>query len=983
MKKTYPAIILRFLFFSFLLSGATGNRVFSQHNKINFPLRLLLNQPEKQNQAVHLAVKGDAEKIKSALREYEGVFKYSFNPPAVNAKEGTGREISFITLPAKNIDAFSRNDFVEKIEFYGGKPVALNDTLKINMNAIPVHEGLQPLLQSYDGTGVLIGVIDLGIELDHPDFKDSLGRTRVVSLWDQTLDTSSLFFDPLRVPLPYGYGQVWDSSDINGGFHHHTEQSYGHGSHVAGIAAGNGKADSVPLFSGMAPNANLIIVSSDFDANDWLQTVADAVDFIFDKAEAMNKPCVINISAGTYSGSHDGKDFAAQYINNLVAAMSGRAVVCAAGNGGTAPLFHLRTSIASDSKFTWFKKNDSLIDTIYAPDGAVYFEVFSDTADFNNVLFSFGADKTSPYELRGTSNFFNIKNLFDSTYTPDTNGIFSDTLKNSMGQTIAKIYFAADLINNDETYALYVLLNPDSGQYNYRFTTSGTGMFDVWSAKWIGLSDMVYDSLPSFPVFPDIADYSVPDNKQTIVSSFTCAPNVITVGNYTNRQSYISYFGNEVFANNDTVPPLVKPGTLFPTSSKGPTRDGRTKPDITAPGGPVLSAGKLPILNALKSNQNDQLAQGGMHFENSGTSMSSPAVAGLAALYFQKCPNAGINDFYYALTQNARTDSSTGAVPNNSWGYGKADAFETLTSSNFTVSLSNPDSIACPGAVVLTVNGSFPFYQWSNGVSGAGNTVYQSGNYYATVTNQKGCKGRTDTVKVFINDSLPSPTLVVTGDPFFCEGDSVQLSYPDTFLSYLWNNGAAANSIYAEETDFYRVTATANNGCRFTSDSVLVWAKPNPTGPAISQNGDTLSSTPANAYQWYLNGAALPGETNQDNTVSQSGYYQVEVFHINGCSAISDSAYVVKTGEEKLSVQSSGFRIYPNPGDGKFTIQIFNAQPSMYYLEILSPIGKSVFQSEFSGLLYKIDLSSFQPGIYPVILRTASEQRIIKLVLMK
>lgn len=963
MKKS---IFLSF-FFLVLLLLLTGvwNGVFSQSRKINFPLLKIISQPEKQNDLVHLAVVGETEKIKVAVRSYGGTFKYGFSVSGYLSPDGKNKEASFISIHAKDIKAFSKNDFVERIEFSGGKASVLNDSVKINMNVLPVHEGIQPLLEEYSGSGVLLGIIDAGIGLDHPDFLDASGRTRVVSVWDQTVDTSSQYFDLLRVPLPYGYGQVWDSADINGGYHHHNEQSgfYGHGSHVAGIAGGDGSSDSIPVYTGMAPDANLIVVSSDFEANDWLQTVADAVDYIFNKADEMNKPCVINISAGVYSGSHDGLDLAAQYINNLVAFNSGRAVVCAAGNAGQYSLFHLRTTIASDTKFTWFKKNPGFIVPGYSPGGGVYFELFADTADFNNVSFSFGADKTSPaYELRGTSDAYNIKNLFNGVYTLDQNGIFSDTLKNSAGQRIAKIYFGAEIINNGGTYALYVLLSPDSSQYNYRFSSSGTGKFDVWSSEWMGYSDMVYDSLPSFSAFPDIANYSTPDDKQSIVSSFTCSPNVITVGNYTNRYSYVSFFGNEVFSGS-------LPGTLFPTSSKGPTRDGRTKPDIAGPGGFVLSAANLPQLAIMQSIGSDQLGPGGMHREFSGTSMSSPAVAGLAALYFQKCPNAGISDLYYAITLNARTDSSTGTVPNNSWGYGKADAFATLISSNFSVGLTNPDSIACPGPVKLTVDSTFSFYQWNNGASGKSTTVNQSGNYFATVTSQKGCKGRSDTVAVYINDSLFSPGIVVNGDPFFCEGDSVGLSYPDTFLAYQWTSGNITSGIFAGATGFYSVTATAANGCKFPSDSVLVWAKPNPPEPTVSQTADTLVSSPGNSYLWYLNGLILAGDTNQNLTVSQTGYYQAEVFHVNGCSAISDSLYVVKTGEDRLQGMGFRFKVFPNPGDGKFVLRFWDTEGDFFQdcqLKVCNFLGEIVFSDSFSLVKkeHRINLSHLPPGFY-------------------
>lgn len=931
-------------------------------SKINFPLHRVINDPEKQFKPIHLTVQGDVVKIKSSIRNYGGTFKYSFLPSL------KAEEVSFISLPAKNIAEFAKNDFVKRIEFYGAKPSMLNDTMKININVNAVHQGSAPLLQAYDGTGVLIGIIDAGIELEHPDFLDSLGRTRVLALWDQTLGSSFQFFDSSLIPQPYNYGQVWDSSDINAGNHHHVEQSdfYGHGSHVSGIAAGDGSSDSVPLFKGMAPNADLIVVASDFNSDDWLSTIADAVTFIFNIADSLNKPCVINISAGTYGGSHDGKDFVAQYINDLITTNPGKAkaVVCAAGNAGQGLFFHLRTDLVSNTKFTWFKENESLSIQGYAPDGGVYFEMYADTADFNDVTFSFSADKFTPfYELTGTSNSYNIKNLFNGIYTLDWNGIYSDSLKNSAGQKIADIYFGADLINNGTAYVLYVLLNPFAGQYYYRYTTSGTGNFDIWSQEFLGASNMVYDSLPSVSEFPGIVNYSGPDQNQTIVSSFSCAPNVITVGNYCNRFSYISYFDNEIFTG-------TQAGALSPSSSKGPTRDQRIKPDIAAPGSPVLSAGTLFNLAGLQNSNNDQLAQGGMHREFSGTSMSSPAVAGLSALYFQKFPDATVCDLFDALTQNAKADTVTGMVPNYSWGFGKADAFETLKSANVPVAISNPDSISCPGPVKLTLNSIFSFNQWSNGATGINNTVNQSGNYSAIVTHQKGCTEYTDTVAVFIDDSLPSPVISVSGDPFFCQGDSVQLSIPDTFELYLWNTGNISESMFANTTDFYSVSAIANSGCNYSSDSLLIWAKPKLPEPSIFQNGNILSSTPADTYLWYFNGIVFTNESNDSLQILQSGYYQVQVFHVNGCGTISDSLYVLLTGEDESGKIHPGFNIFPNPNEGTFSLE-FTA-PLLYNrlskieLEISNVLGQRIYFDSDPGLIspVKIDLSNNPAGIY-------------------
>ena len=163
-----------------------------------------------------------------------------------------------------------------------------------------------------------------GIELDHPDFQFEDGTTRVLSLWDHRQPED----DPFRVPEPYGYGQEWNSEDINLEITGHEGTFFGHGSNVAGIAAGN--ANATGELTGVAPNADLIVVQTNFDLPNWTSTIADAIEFIFDKADELGKPVVVNLSLGTYSGSRDGLDASALRIDEMVQEQPGRVVVSAA-----------------------------------------------------------------------------------------------------------------------------------------------------------------------------------------------------------------------------------------------------------------------------------------------------------------------------------------------------------------------------------------------------------------------------------------------------------------------------------------------------------------------------------------------------------------------------------------------------------------------------------------------------------------------------
>ena len=609
--------------------------VFGQSSKLSFSLLAKLEDLQagrmSANQEVSVFIRGDVEKIREKCTEKAGLFKFSAG------------DIASVRLPLSALSAFADEGFVERVEGCDQKMELFNDTMVYNNDLLPVFLGMSPLTQPYDGSGVVVGIIDNEIDFNHPDFKDVNGKTRIKYIWDHTAVSAN-------APQPYNYGTEWSSGDIDNGIAivASNNSTIGHGTHVAGIAAGNGLA--LNNYKGAAPRADIIAVVLDFKKPDslWLSDIADATDYIYKKAKLMGKPCVINASVGTYEGSHDGRDLQAQAINNLITAQKGRAFVCAAGNRGNVNT-HLGYDVKADSSFTWFNYNSTI--------GTINMVVYADTADMRNVQFSYGADMVTPsYSFRGRTSYKKIFKFLNTTQ--------KDSLYNK-GKRIARIKTRGQLIGN--RYALSITITPDSTDYYWRFITNGSGRIDLWH------SSMIYSGLPSPAQFPDIARYKLPDNTQTIASSFTCAPNVITVGSYINRNHFTNVNGGS------TSDASLMPGNRAFDSSVGPSRDGRLKPEITAPGMWVLSCGNftdLPVSIALGPTS---VAAGGLHRRYSGTSMASPSVAGMVALYLQKNPNADIQQIKTALTQCAKKDQQTGnALPNNLWGFGKADAFRFL-----------------------------------------------------------------------------------------------------------------------------------------------------------------------------------------------------------------------------------------------------------------------------------------------------------------
>lgn len=623
--------------------GLAAAATFAQNPcKMNFDLVKKSQNRSAQNEQVTVFVKGDVAQLRSALPALGGTFRYFAG------------DIASVSLPVKSISLLAEKSFVRRVEAYIPHVKMMSDSMRIKTNVDAVHAGQFPLPKGYDGSGVVVGIIDSGTDFNHPDFKDTVtGKTRIKFIWDQAKP------DSVNTPSAYNYGQEWDNTQIDAGLCTHTDLKHsGHGTLSSGISAGNGKNSPNHKYRGVAPGADLIVVAYDFE-NPKTTGIADAVDYIFYKAQLMGKPCVINASLGDYYGSHDGRNLEAQMISNLLNAAPGRAMAAASGNEGNKRI-HLGYNVSTtDTNFTWFQQNNSF------GGSPVDMEMWGERTSFKNIQFSVGADKVSPnYSFRGKMPF--------TTITPNI-GIFgTDSLMNN-GNRLGIIETYGDTADGVYYFTFYI--TPDSTSYNWRLITTGSGRFDLWAMDGSRSenTEIVNNGLPSVGVFPDIAKYKMSDTLQTMCSSFQCLDNVITVANYDNKRSYVDFAGKL-----EILYPDIVPERMDLSSSIGPTRDGRIKPDIAAPGALTISTEVLSLLYDWQVSNPVNVEETGTYSRAGGTSAASPVIAGVAALYLQKNPTASAKAVKNAITACPRVDSWTGIVPNNMWGYGKADAFTTL-----------------------------------------------------------------------------------------------------------------------------------------------------------------------------------------------------------------------------------------------------------------------------------------------------------------
>ncbi len=642
------------LFFSLLLCFFLAAQA-QITTKFDLRFYTQLQEGNLSHQLVPLLVKGDAEKIKQLAEAYGGRLKYSYN------------RISSIEVPENNLIAFSQNKEVEKIESHGAKGVFLMDTVRIRNNIDSILLGSSPLAQPYTGKNVVMGIIDGGIYWQHGDFRDPVtNATRIRYIWDQAASGNT-------APLPYNYGNQWNWLDLNSGNCPHIDPTSdnGHGTCVAGIAAGNGHSvDGTPyqgLYTGVAPETDIVFVRVKEDAN-FVSNVADAADYIFKKADALGKPCVINTSIGTYYGSHDGIDLTTEMIEAMLGQRKGRVLVAAAGNAGDTH-HHLGYHIPADSAYTFFQYNTL--------NSEVYFDLWADTADFKNARFAVGCNDTLGTNL-GRLQYLTVPTNFNPA---PGNGVVVNLNLFNVNNILGQVSMQATL--DEGRYHVEFLIHPIDVSNFWRLQTSGAGKFDLWSSSsLIGSADMVSyiqtGDTANPQVYIQYPGYRHPDSLKTMVSSWQCSDKVITVGNYSNRAGY---FDRDSVYRDMTIPPFNEiVGKRFATSSFGPTRDERLKPDVMASGSTTICTGDSLFISLATNAQNrKKVSVTKQHIRNGGTSMSSPVVAGIAALYLEKRPTATYNEIKQLLIWTAKKDSFTRAVANPEYGNGKVNGFRALT----------------------------------------------------------------------------------------------------------------------------------------------------------------------------------------------------------------------------------------------------------------------------------------------------------------
>ena len=496
----------------------------------------------------------------------------------------------------------------------------------MDIDAPQIWGGNAPNYTGATGRGVIIGIIDTGLDLSNADFRTATNQTRVKYVWDQTAFGSG--------PGTFGYGLESTEAQINAGTCNEVD-SDGHGTHIAGIAASNGRKTSgtYPMYRyvGIAPEADLVIVKSYLLENE----IIDGANYIFQKATSLGKDCIVLIAAGCNRGAHDGTYSLDVALSALTG--PGHIIVAAAGNQGGQAL-HSQVNLASGATGTI---NFSV--PTYTPSTSV--TEFLDVEGWHNASAVFSARLTSP-------GGFTTGWIAPGAQSPNietTDGLLilrNDITTNSKGAKQIRV-----LIGETSTG-----VSPKVGSWKLelqRQTSATTGLFDAW------ISDWRFGSGNVSPVFTSQVNYT------ELIDSPASADSVISVGAYTTKNEWINSSGQTSFFSDL---PVVNDIASF--SSPGPRRDGVQRPDLTAPGQGVASSLSATAASMIS---NTRKVDDGVHWIYRGTSAAAAHTAGAIALLLQQTPHMAPAAARKSVTQRAQRDSYTGAVPNGIWGSGKLD----------------------------------------------------------------------------------------------------------------------------------------------------------------------------------------------------------------------------------------------------------------------------------------------------------------------
>lgn len=626
---------------------------------IGFTL-LAFAQPSKLTNHTRAFV--DAQKKATTAEQREQLRKTFALKVADNSDEYVSAYVHFYSADADKaaiLEAYGatlNNDFgdfvTSNIPVDAIEALAQDEQVKLVEMGTPVRTRMNKAR-----TATNVDKVQAGTGLSQP----FLGTGVVVGVVDGGFQYNHITFYDANNSSELRVKRVWNQSAnkkyttqsaIESAQYDDTQDDSGHATHVTGIAAGSYAGNS---YYGVASDADIVMVS--YGSSNT--AITDGINYIFDYAKSVGKPAVVNLSLGQHMGPHDGTSTFDKALDATVGA--GRIVCGAAGNEGEYPLYSEATLAAGESHTFILDPSD---------------QYYSGTKSFAD----FWGDEGQKYTMQIVYLDANGNELAAGTSTAVATATSQTTSwSNSTyasGSITAYTQMSTDATNNRGNVYLYFKNNfkpKNNYKVGFKVTAQNAGTIRVWGDDY----NSIY--------------WEDGQTTHTVGEIGGTANGIITVGAFvTNRRSGYG---------------LTSVGTIATFSSLGPTADGRVKPEITAPGDVIMSS--IPDLKSIQADGKTSKKVGSKTYYwgyMSGTSMATPFVTGVVATWLQANPNLTPEQIKEIMAQTAQTDSYTGTCPNNTWGYGKIDAYAGLLKVLETTDIKHLETL--PDAIMLYPNPS-------------------------------------------------------------------------------------------------------------------------------------------------------------------------------------------------------------------------------------------------------------------------------------
>ena len=535
------------------------------------------------------------------------------------------------------------------------------DMARADTRADSVQNGLGTLDGiTIDGNGVLIGITDWGFDYSHPNYNGQVSSNwRMERAWDH-------FKKSGPAPAGYNYGTevvgAYNLADAHGD----TSNLYGygtHGTHVAGIAAGKGKAGK---YRGMAPGARLLFCSFGLGEAEWM----DAVDWMYRVAKEQGKRLVINSSWGMYTFSTlDGTSLLSQHINSM--SDSGVVFCTSAGNNGDVQ-FHVSKTFGDNVADT--------LRTIVVAASDIY--AIDETGQALIMWGEVGQDFKATVRIKNGNNIWT-----GPFYSTSNDTVIYDTLFCGEDTVTWRVMMEhSNPCDNRSHMQIDLDKTPLEKQL---LITAESGTVHAWNV----------DNLENH------AGNHGCHFRGEGRNGFTAGDSYYGIGEPACAEKCISVAAHHSDTWNN-ISQECHTGDHASFTSYGPLIDGSQKPEISAPGYEIVSSISVwstDSRNTASESMMD-LKIGNLTYRwarMSGTSMSCPVVTGITALILQANPDLSVDSIRHIITSTARNDDKTGPLLANDsadlrWGWGKIDALDAVNAAMGSVSIQQAEKYRLP-----------------------------------------------------------------------------------------------------------------------------------------------------------------------------------------------------------------------------------------------------------------------------------------------